>query len=159
MPATETTREIRAELFVRESLPAPATRSSQTIIARLERLAADGVLEQYGVTSWAKRLSLTGSEASSQRDRYSEFSDWAREHGLRLTPFFDTRECYSMKTGKKQTELVFPAICLAVYEDDELVTVAPHADGATTESVTDSLDRLAERSTGGPTDQTVLTAD
>lgn len=159
MPATERSGEVRATLFVRENLPTPATRSSQTIIARLERLEADGLLEAYGVTSWAKRLPLDTDEADGQRDRYNEFCDWARDQDVRLTPFFDTRECYSMETGEKRTELVFPAICLVVYEDGGLETVAPHADGPETVSVNDCLDRLAEQSTDEETGQTVLPAD
>lgn len=159
MPTTETTGEIRAELYVRESLPTPATRSSQTIIARLERLAADEVLEEYSVTSWAKRLPVEGTEAPSQRDRYNEFANWARTNGVRLTPFFGTRECYSMQTGEKRTELVFPAICLVIYEDDELQTVAPHSTAETTVSVRDSLDRFSDRTTEESTQRTTLTAD
>lgn len=159
MPATERTGDVRATLFVRDSLPTQATRSSQTIIARLERLEADGLLEACSVTSWAKRLPLDGDEADGQRDRYNEFCDWARERGVRLTPCFDTRECYSMETGKKRTELVFPAICLAVYEDGDLETVAPYVDGSETVTVTDCLDRIAEGSAEERTGQTVLTAD
>jgi len=159
MPATEATGEIRAELYVRDTLPTPAKRCSQTIIARLERLAADGDLGAYSVTSWAKRLPIGGTSETDQRDRYNEFSHWARENGVRLTPFFDTRECYSMQTGEKRTELVFPAICIAVYEDGELQTVAPHASENATESVTDCLDRLAEQSTDEQPQRTTLTAD
>jgi len=159
MPATETSGEIRAELYVRETLPTPARQCSQRIVARLERLAADGLLGEFSVSSWAKRLAIEGSAHPSQRTRYNEFSDWARRNGVRLTPFFDTRECYSMQTGEKRTELVFPAICLAIYEDGELQTVTPHASGETTTTVADSLDRLRKEPTEEPSQQTTLTAD
>lgn len=159
MPATETSGEVRAELFVRDSLPTPATRCSQRTIARLERLAADGIIGDVSVTSWAKRLPIDGSESSSQRDRYNEFSQWARENDARLTPFFDTRECYSMATGEKRTELVFPAVCLAVYEGGDLRTVAPHATEDGTESVMDCLDRLTEQAGDERGRRTTLTAD
>jgi len=159
MPATETTGELRARLYVRETLPKPAKRCSQTIIARLERLAADGVLGEYSVTSWAKRLPIDGTEHPDQRARYNEFSQWARHNGVRLTPFFDTRECYSMQTGKKRQELVFPAICLAVYAGDDLQTVAPHARESATESVTDCLERLSDQPPEEAVHQTTLTAD
>jgi len=159
MPATERTGDVRATLFVRDSLPTQATRCSQTIIARLERLEADGLLDAYSVTSWAKRLPLDGDGTDSQRDRYNEFCGWARERGVRLTPFFDTRECYWTETGVKRTELVFPAICLAVYEDGDLETVAPYADGSETVTVNDCLDRITEQSVEDRTGQTVLTAD
>ena len=158
MPATETTGEIRAELYVRETLPTPAQKCRQKAIARLERLTAEGPLEGYSVTSWAKRIPVAGTDSGLERDRYNEFARWARENGIRLTPFFHTRECYSMETGEKRTELVLPAVCIALYEGDELQTVTPRATGTTTVSVQDCLDRLSEQATGEP-QQTVLTAD
>ncbi|WP_372478990.1 HTH domain-containing protein [Halomicrobium sp. HM KBTZ05] len=159
MPTTERPGGVRARLFVREALPTPATQSSQRTIARLERLTSEGLLDGYSVTSWDKRLPVDGADAPEQRRRYNEFSDWARSNGARLTPFFDTRECYSMETGEKRTELVFPAICLALYEDGDLRTVAPHAAGSETESVADCLDRLVEQSTDEPVRRTTVTAD
>lgn len=159
MPATETSGEIRATLFVRDSLPTPARRCSQRTIARLERLAADGIVGNATVTSWAKRLPIDGTDAPSQRDWYNEFSQWAREHDARLAPFFDTRECYSMTTGEKRTEIVFPAVCLAIYEDDELVTVAPHATEDGTTSVGDCLDRLTEQPGDEQDQRRTLAAD
>lgn len=159
MPTREKGGEVRAELYVRETLPTPAQQCSQTIIARLERLAAEGLLGDYSVTSWAKRLPVGGTDNAPQRDRYDDFSHWARTNDARLTPFFDTRECYSMQTGEKRTELVFPAVCLAIYEDDELQTVAPHATESTTESVRDCLDRLTERTSEESSQRTTLTAD
>jgi len=158
MPATETTGEIRAALYVRETLPAPAQKCRQKTIARLERLTAEGPLDGHSVTSWAKRIPLSGTDSTEARNRYNEFSQWARENDARLTPFFDTRECYSMATGEKRTELVFPAVCVAIYEGDELRTVAPHATASTTESVQDCLERLAEQPLEG-TQQTTMTAD
>lgn len=159
MPATETNGEIRAELFVRETLPKPARQCSQRTIARLERLAADGHLGDCSVTSWAKRLPIGGAEETTQRDRYNTFSQWARENGVRLTPFFDTRDCYSMTTGEKRTELVFPAICLALYEDGELQTVAPHASENGSTTVSECLDRLSEDQAEDPVQRRTLTAD
>jgi len=161
MPTTDWEEATRANLFVRSDLPTPASRCRQTTISRLEALVADGVLEDFSVTSWAKRVPLeAGADLGRmERDRFNTFSAWARAVGVRLAPFFDTRECYSSKTGAHQTQLVMPAMCAALYdEEDELVGVVPHTHESGSVSVRECLERLR-----GPADDeesvTVLPAD
>lgn len=48
-----------------------------------------------------------------------------------------------METGEMDDWLVFPALCLALYEDGSLAAVFPHADGDDYRSVSDGLDELA----------------
>lgn len=145
MPTTDWEGATRAELFVRSDLPTPASRCRQTTISRLEELVADGVLDDFSVTSWAKRVPLKAGADLGRRERdcFNTFSAWARTSGVRLAPFFDTRECYSSQTGAQQTQLVMPAICAALYdEDDELVGVVPHAHESGSVSVEECLERL-----------------
>lgn len=142
MPTTERPGPIRAELYVREDLPGPVRECRRRFEARLERLLAAGAVDEFDVSSWAKRVPL--AEESPERDRYEEFADWADEEDCGLARFFDTRECYSMATGEKRTELVTPAVCLAVYAGDDLVTVAPRIDDDGPTSVSDCLDDLAD---------------
>ena len=152
----------RAELFVRSDLPTPAKKCRQTTVSRLEGLVASGVLENYSLTSWAKRVPLdAGSDLGSfERDRYNAFASWAREAGVRLTPFFDTRECYSSTTGDRQTQLVLPAVCIALYDGADLVAVAPHADETGSVSVADCFDRLEGTDGDSDRDRTLtVTAD
>lgn len=138
----------RAELFVRSDLPTPAKQCRTTAVSRAEALVANDVLDGFTVTSWSKRVPLDeGADLGAfERDRHNEFASWARKAGVRLAPFFDTRECYSTTTGERQTQLVLPAVCIALYGGDGLVTVAPHAHESGTVSVTDCLDRLADQS-------------
>lgn len=150
MPTIDWDGAERAELYVRSDLPTPAQRCRTTIRSRLEDLVESGAIAAFSVTSWAKRVPLEASDGTGEfeRARHDEFAAWAREHGVRLTPFFDTRECYSTVTGERRPELVLPAACLALYDaDDELVGVAPYADGPETVTVHDCLRALAEGGT------------
>ena len=159
MPNTECPRTRRAELFVRESLPTPTERRRIAIENRLQELKCAGTIETAGTTTWEKRVPVA-DEDCPERNRYEEFRDWAAEAGAALAPFFDTRRCYSWETGEKRTELVMPALCLAVYEDEELVRVAPFARGGAPHSIEECLDDLEA---GRPPSQsgivTVSTAD
>lgn len=154
----------RAELFVRADLPTPAKKCRKTATSRLESFVASGVLEEFSVTTWAKRVPMEAGVdlGTFERARYNEFSAWARAAGVRLAPFFDTRECYSSTTGERQTQLVLPAACLALYdEDDELVAVTPHADERGSVSIADCFERLAAvHDEDSDTDRTrTITAD
>lgn len=151
MPNPESPQTRRAELFVRADLPRPSECRRTAVEQRLQHLECAGVLDQYGTTAWKKRVPVA-DEDCPERGRYEEFRDWAADAGATLSPFFDTRLCYSWATGEKRTELVMPALCLTIYEDGELVQVAPFARGGTTHSIEECLDDLeagrAPRPTG-----------
>ncbi|EMA01963.1 hypothetical protein SAMN05443574_10419 [Haloarcula vallismortis] len=134
----------RASLFVRSDLPAPSQKRCTAIERELQELVCRGVLDDTETVEWEKRVPLQGPCNGTERDLYNDFAEWAREAGVCLAPFFDTRLCYSSETGEKRRELVMPAVCLAVYEDDKLVQVAPFADAGRTESVEGCIAGLAE---------------
>jgi len=136
----------RAELFVRSDLPTPAKQCRTTAVSRADALVADGVLDGFSMTSWAKRVPLDDDAelGAFERARFDEFSTWARSAGVRLSPFFDTRECHATTTGERQTQLVLPTVCAALYDEEELIAVVPHADEVGTVSLADCFDRLEE---------------
>lgn len=135
----------RATLYVRADLPTPSRKRCTAIECELQELVCRDVLTAVETVPWKKRVPLQGSDDGTERDLYNEFSAWAREAGVCLAPFFDTRLCYSTTTGEKRHELVLPAVCLAIYEDDELVQVAPFADAGRAESVEECIAELAEK--------------
>lgn len=132
----------RARLHVRETLPAPVRGRRERVTDSLSALVSAGTLAEYDVVPWDKRIPADGSGDPGTRDTYLAFSAWADERGVSLTPFFETRECYSWETGERGTWVVLPALCLSVYGDDELVAVYPHRDGDTYESVWTGIDSL-----------------
>lgn len=141
MSTTECPPTRRAELFVRADLPEPSERRLTAVEKRLQQLQCKGVFDEVETTVWNKRVPVEGGDCP-ERSLYNEFAAWASEAGACLAPFFDTRECYSFETGEKRKELVLPAVCLAIYEDDELVQVAPFARGGSPQSVEECLDDL-----------------
>lgn len=161
MPTTAWEEATRAELFVRSDLPTPVQHCRESAVSRLEQLVERNALAEFSVASWAKRVPVAGDSdvGSFERERYETFTSWARTAGVSLSPFFDTRECYSWTTGDRQTQLVLPAACLALYVDDELVGVAPHVDGSGTVGIQDCLERLADVESDGEPSVPLSVAD
>lgn len=147
MSRTNTPQSRRATLFVRADLPKPSQKRCTAIERDLQDLVGRGVLDAAETVEWKKRVPLQGAGNGTERELYNEFAAWARDAGVCLAPFFDTRLCYSMSTGEKRRELVMPAVCLAIYENDELVQVAPFADAGRAESVEECIAELAEKGT------------
>jgi len=143
----------RARLHVRETLPGPVRGRRDKVVDRLAALVAGGSLAGYDVVPWDKRIPCDGSGDPETRDHYLAFSEWADEHGVGLTPFFETRECYSWETGERGTWVVMPALCLSVYEDDELTAVYPHTDGDTYNSVWTGVESLEDDGTEEDADE------
>lgn len=157
MPTSECPRRRRVELFIRSNLPTPVQKRCEAVESILQQLESDGVVAEVETTFWAKHVPVDGGH-SPERARYNEFCEWAREAGVCLAPYFDTRECYSFDTGERRTELVLPALCLAIYEDGELTQIAPHTKDGEPQTIENCLTALneSERSTPTPTTATQI---
>lgn len=138
------TRGTRVECYGRETLPAPVRCRREVVTERLATLVDAGRIDDLDVSAWPKRIPCDGAVDPSARDRYLALRTWASENGVRLAPFFQTRGCYSMETGERGDWIVLPALCMVVYEGDEIETVYPHADGESYRSVLDGLARLED---------------
>jgi hypothetical protein len=154
---SQTTCGTRARFHARETLPAPVRGSRERATDRLSALVADGSLAEYNVDVWDKRIPSDGSGDPETRDAYLAYGAWADEAGVSLSPFFETRECYSWETGERGTWVVLPALCLSVYEDDELVAVYPHRDGDTYESVWAGIESLETADDSAPEGRELVT--
>lgn len=137
----------RVEFYERTELPPPAQEQADDVYRQLDALAEGGELSAVHRESWVKRIPVEKC-ASDLRDTYLSFNSWATENGLRLTPFFQTRECFRAEVGDYTNWLVFPAFCLAIYEGETLTAVYPHADEDRTRTVQDGVDSLREGETG-----------
>lgn len=157
MHATECERGTRAVLYTRRELPPPAAEQSEMLYQRLRDLAETDVVDDIRRKSWEKRAPVDDCDRTL-RDTYLSFSAWAQETGRSISPFFRTRECYSPEHGERTDWLVMPALCLAVYDGDELTAVYPHTEGDETKTVEDGVDEL-ERRTHDPSDRQTAIAD
>lgn len=93
--------------------------------------------------TWPDEVALTESAPhEAVRERVAEFEQWADRAGVSVSPPFDRRETTSVATDRSVERLVTPTICLACYDDDQLVGVFPHTDDETTHTVPEAIAAL-----------------
>ncbi|MFD1588681.1 HTH domain-containing protein [Halorientalis brevis] len=117
----------RATLYLRDSVPAAARAEQQKAVGRLQSLQAAGVVDSVTIESWPSRVTNGTPDTIQALATYDSFDSWARDHGASMRPAFDRHECHSRFTGSRFTTTVFPVMCLAVFENDTLTAVYPHA--------------------------------
>jgi hypothetical protein len=156
MYAPQPTTDVAVEFHARSELPPPAEHRAAQVYEGLTVLAGEGALDGLDRSTWPDRTPVEDPRPEL-RDAYLAFTEWAKTHGHSLTPFFQTRECYTPEYGGWTNWLVLPALCLAIHEGDELRAVYPHTDDGRTYTVQDGLE-LLERSLL-ETDQSTVVAD
>ena len=129
----------RVELYLRESAPHAARQSQLTVLGRLRALAEAAVVDEVTVTTWAHRVDSTEPVPSPASTTHEAFEEWASQGGVSLGPAFDSHDCHSAFTGSHYRTTVYPVMCVAVYEDDDLVEVYPHSRNGRSVSVLDGL--------------------
>lgn len=147
MTGEGTTGETRVELYARRELSSVAERRYEQVVDRLRDLAAAGHVAAVDTHTWPKTVPERSGDRES--DRYERFVTWADERAVSLAPFFETRQRYASETGEAGTQLVLPALCLAVYRDGSLGCVYPHSTNDGSRSVMDGL-RAIETAHRGP---------
>lgn len=148
----------RVELCVREQAPGGARDRQRSVYDRLQTLDREDAIERFTVTTWSKTVALSDdggipAVGEQARTKYDEFEEWATRRGYDLTPAFDRRS-HSPMLAAPYEEIVFPVVCVAVSEGDQLRAVYPHSEGETVHTVEDGLDVLEARteSTGNVTE-------
>lgn len=110
----------------------------------LERLDADGVIDELTIDAWRGEVRL-GDEPSDSDTfaRFEEFAAWADRWDVSIQPPFSVETRHSEITGDTREVLVTPVQCLAVSVDGALAEVFPHTacreDGGKTYTVQDVL--------------------
>lgn len=151
-PVTDSRRTVH--LYVRADAPLVEHRAA--VIDRLEQLDADDRIASYRVHPWPRAISLDLLDLLDRLDGEDvaglvrEFEAWAAAFGCCIRPPFDVRTTYSTFTEETENLLVLPALCLATYDDGDLVGVAPFTDGRSIYTVEDALDALATGATPIP---------
>ncbi|WP_338728703.1 HTH domain-containing protein [Haladaptatus sp. DJG-WS-42] len=133
----------RLALYYRAPAPDEARRSQDHIFERLSELERmNGT--HVDLHEWPMRVGLDTDEDERAREalsHYAEFDSWAHDHNVSLAPYFNVHESHWF-TGEDTSELIFPMLCLAVYDGDELVDVFPHTEGDHAVSISEFIDRL-----------------
>lgn len=145
---------IRVACFVRtSSLVAPVDSTLRT----LERLEADGVIDELTVSAWPAEVRLDDPAPHSEvADLFEQFDAWAEQWNVSICPPFAVETRVSEITDETRTVLITPVQCLAVYVNDVLLEVFPHSTDSTrdadTYTIREALGLLEEhdiRAVGG----------
>lgn len=147
--ARQTPSKIGAQLYVRSQAGRASRPEQRQIIERLRRLAADGTLDRFDVYVWGREICLEVTDRETDcfaktAAKLAEFEHWARDD-VSLERTFDRHEVRCEFTGEEYVSVSTPFLCLAIYEDVDLVGVYPCEVGGEHRSVTDGLDGLEER--------------
>jgi hypothetical protein len=137
--------QLRATLKLRSFPPHGITDVQHRTLARLHRLANAGTLAVIDVDLWGSHAvadSMTDHENEGMLEAVSDFERWAEEHGYTLAPAFSCRECGSMLDDETREVTVVPLVTLAVYEEDRLRAVYPHAEDGRVRTVDDGIRTL-----------------
>lgn len=140
MHTNEPEGDVEVVLYERRELPPPAADRADSVYSRLEGLEERDGVREVSRETWAKRVPVDSCDGDL-RDTYLSFTAWAENNGARLTPFFQTRKCFSAEEGRHTDWLVLPAFCLGIYADG-VSAVYPHADESGTRTVEDGLQAL-----------------
>jgi len=140
-------RDLRVVLHVRSLNPGSADLSQDQVIRQLEGLDESGVVDEFEVDVWGRRVALASAGARTTAGRralarYALFKQWADENDRSINSFFDVRKVDIRFTGEEYTAVVFPEMALAEYEREELRHVAPCTDGEDVYTVTDRIDAI-----------------
>lgn len=137
----------RVELRVREPTPADVYDRQAAVYERLRQLREAGKVSDVSVEVWGRRVRVGDDAdaaeiddgAQSIRDTYRAFEEWAARSGHALTPAFDTRECGTIASNGKCEVIVFPVMCLAIYDGEAVQAVFPCSTGDDVRTVEDGL--------------------
>jgi hypothetical protein len=139
----------RVELRVRDPTNTNVGERSRAIYERLVRLQADGKIDGIDAEVWGKQVRARTPKHPSDdpivgpaRLKYEEFEAWARRNGHDLEPAFSTHTLGSLVDEEREAVIRFPVLCLAVYDADDLLAVAPCTTEDGVHTIDDCLDAL-----------------
>lgn len=151
---------LRVRLYAQGFAPSGAESVPASLFERLERLEAEGAIDECDVEVWGRKVCrrLGGERPAlggDVLDTIDEFREWADRTGASVAHCFEEHEVHSELTDEDRTEVRLPVACLAVRYDDELAAVFPHAKDGREYTVADGIATLdsAESRSGRRTDR------
>lgn len=135
---TDTT--LRAELYLRGDTSGFFD-AQRRVVNRVKRVAANGMFSESIIAGvWQCVQAQAEDPRSGVLTTYDEFREWARHNGCSLEPAFERRTRTHLGTDIVDEVMVFPAIALALYDEQALTAVFPCTNDERTYTVGDALD-------------------
>ena len=112
-------------------------------VERAQELEGGDLVDNVVVRSWPETVRLDDDGPHREVvEEYRRYEEWAERRGVTVSPPFETRTRSSIVEEEGIDVLVTPVLCLALYRDERLVSVFPHAEGDESYDVEAALDRL-----------------
>jgi len=134
---------------LRAAPSSPASRRQQSVMKTLDELEADGTIPELAVERRSKQVTVPVLDEDSGDagavELFEAFESAADEAGIRLEPFFETREAVGglLSSGPTNEEIiVFPVICLTIRREGDLTGLYPCWNDGVHESIEDCLGAL-----------------
>lgn len=147
---TQADADRRVECYLRDR-PAAVAGPVRSVRDRLRSLRESDVVDDVRYEAWPPERPADDESAESdgrrRGDLVTELERWADRRGYSLDPAFRRRRSAPLHAPDETYERVrVPLITVLVYEDGDLVTVAPCADGGGVVTVDDCLSALESAS-------------
>jgi len=128
----------RLSVYLRSPVPSETEARQTSVLGRADALRQAGLVDDLKVTYW-QRLS-TGTD-QREAGEIAAMEQWAIENDCSLSPTFDRHDRHSAFVGDDSV-VTLPVVCVACWQDDELVGVYPHVGPCGHCTVADGLDRI-----------------
>lgn len=128
----------RLAVYLRRPVPTETERRQSSVLGRADSLRQQELVDQIEVTYWS-RLS-TGVDLG-ETSNIEALERWAADNNCSLAPTFDRHDRHSAFTGDDSV-VTLPVVCVACWENDQLVGVYPHVGPCGHCTVADGLDRI-----------------
>lgn len=118
-----------------------------TVDSRIETLqtaASEGIVDSLLLRSWPDRVALTAASPNQEVvETFERFERWADAADVSIRPPFRVRTSTMLASDTPKRILVTPVCTLALYRDERLAGVYPHATEDTTHTVADAVEAIA----------------
>lgn len=111
-------------------------------VERARALEDSDVVDAVVVCSWPETVRLEDGPHREVVEEYRRYEEWAERRGVTVSPPFETRTRSSIVDEDGVEVLVTPVLSLALYRDERLVAVFPHAEDEEDSTVDAALERL-----------------
>lgn len=144
---------VSVTVHLRSAPATPAASRQEAVVTRLRELASAGAIPDVGIERWSAQVTMPVADADSDAgavDLFEEFETVADEAGVRLAPFFETKEAVGglLSAGPTASKiLAFPVVCITIRREETLTGLYPCWKDGEHHSVEDCIDALAD---GGP---------
>lgn len=146
MPHSDTPPQVT--LYLRDPVATTIYDQQQAIYDQLQTLREEGRVAGLSLKVWGKQIPTDRDEtigaAKTSVDTYEEFRSWAEDAGYSLTPGFSKHTSSSVVDDDQHDVIRFPLMCLAAYDGDRLLDVAPRTTAEGIYTVEDFLTELRD---------------